>query len=79
MLEMKHNVMADVTSGISFIAAKRLMDKSGEGAVKFPYFEIMHSVLKNTAIANPLHVIDTQENTTKLEENGMCRLFIIFV
>ena len=57
MLEMKHNDMADVTtcSKISFIAAKRLMNKSGEGPVKFPHFEIMHSVLKNTAVANPIH------------------------
>ena len=49
--------MADVTtcSKISFIAAKRLMNISGEGPVKFPHFEIMHSVLKNTAVANPIH------------------------
>ena len=56
---VRHNYMANVTSKISFIAAKTLMNKSGEGAVKFSYFDIMHSVLKNTGTANPIHAIDT--------------------
>ena len=46
------------------------MDKSGEGAVKFPFFKLMHPVLKDSPLASQAsYVIDTQEPVHLIESS----------